>query len=663
MADPRSASNPNAVSIALPSSTLGRPRRGLGALVVAALLAAACGTSATEPAIEGDAQCDNLDEATCLFPFPSDHFRKPGGPYGHAFQLDFGDKLPVNTLTDARMSREPFLEHDGFPIYPQIAFHMEGTLEGAPSLANIGASLEKASKTLVIDADTLELQPHWAEYDYLAEDQGKKVVQLRLAKGLLHGHRYVVAVRGLPGAQPSRGFAALRDGKTSPVAGVDARKDHFEKGVFSVTDKLGVPRGELLLAWDFTTTSAEDSTRTLLTMRDKLYELIGQDGPEYTIEGTQENPEGANGPIAAIVTGVAKVPSFMLPLPPDGLRRLRRDTNGLPVAEGFENVKFRVQIPRTVKEGTAPGAVMQYGHGFLGSDKEADNGWLRTFASEKRFLILSADMQGMNTPSGVLWFLHLPKDITNLAYIGEEPLQGNMNHLALVRMMKGRFAKDPVVQRDGAPIYDPGAIYYHGNSQGGTQGALVMAMSRDLQRGALGVPGVSVGWILARASQWKDLAGAIQRNYPDPYEFAAIMSLVAVGWDRGDGSNFAKYLSATPPADGTPKNVLLHVGLEDAQVNNDVSRVLARMVDAKLLAPATEQVYGLPVAEGPVKGQNVYVDYDYGVAKRAQTNRPAATETDTHGLPRKNPKAQEQMFRFFTTGEVVHTCDGTCNPE
>ena len=634
------------------------------ALALASLLVFACGTSAPAAAtVEGDSQCDNLDEATCLFPFPSDHFRKPGGPYGHAFQLDFGDKLPVNLQTDAKMAREPFFEHDGYPIYPQIAFHMEGTLEGAPTLANIAASTEKTSKTLVIDTTTMALVPHWAEYDYLAEDKGKKVVQLRLAKGLEHGRRYVVAVRGLTGGEASRGFKALRDGTKSPVAGVDERKEHFDKDVFSVTDKLGIARGDLQLAWDFTTTSDDNSTLVLRTMRDKLYELVGNDGPEYKIDSKVDDPEGPEGLVATLIVGTAKVPNFMLPLPVDGLRKLRRDDKGLPVAEGFEDVRFRVQIPRTVKNGTAPASVLQYGHGFLGSDKEADNDWLRKFASDRQFLILSSDMQGMNTPSGLLWFLHLPKDITNLAYIGEEPLQGNMNHLALVRMMKGRFAKDPLVQRNGAPLYDTNAMYYHGNSQGGTQGALVMAMSRDLSRGTLGVPGVSVGWILARASQWKDLAGAIQRNYPDPYEFAAIMSLVAVGWDHGDGSNFAKYLSATPPADGTPKNVLLHAGLEDAQVNNDVSRVLARMVNAKILAPATEEVYGLPVAQGPIKNENVYVDFDYGVPKRTQTNRPAASETDTHSMPRKNAKAQEQSYRFFTTGEVSHVCEGTCNPE
>ncbi len=632
-----------------------------------AILACTSGPSSSPPpttALEGHAVCDNLDESTCLFPFPSDHFRKPGGPYGHASQLDFGDHLPVNTATEAMLQREAFLDHDGFPVYPQIAFHIEGaSLEGAPTLDTIDASLARTSKTLVIDAETLELQPHWAEYDYLAEDAGRKVIELRLAKALRHGRRYVVAVQGLPGGASSRGFRALRDGSKSPVAGVEERRERFDREVFPITEKLGIARKDLLLAWDFTTASEDNSTLTLRTMRDELYRRIGEEGPEYTVTEVRKDPDGPSGLVASVVLGVARVPDFMLPLGAVGVRRLRLGPGGLPVAEGLTDVPFRVQIPRAALAAAEPSSVVQYGHGFLGSDKEADNGWLRAFASERNFLILSADMQGMNTPAGALWFLNLPKDITNIAYIGDEPLQGNMNHLALVRMMKGRFTRDPSVQRDGKPIYDPRAIYYHGNSQGGTQGAVVMAMSRDLERGTLGVPGVSVAWILARANQWRQLAGTIQKNYPDPFEFSAVMSLVAVGWDRGDGSNFAPYLSANPPRDGAPKNVLLHIGLEDAQVNNDVSRVLGRMVNAKILAPATTEVWGLPVVPGPVRGENVYVDFDYGIPRRARTNRPAAPETDTHGFPRKNPKAQEQTWTFFRTGEIKHACDGRCDPE
>jgi hypothetical protein len=642
-----------------------------GAMVA---LSPGCANRVAVEGVAGEEQCDNLDESQCLFPFPSDNFRVAGGPHGNAFKIDIGDKTPENVNTGEFLKKEIFFDQDGFPVFPQIAFHLEGVTlggkDGAATLSSMDQSLSDKSPTQILDAETLERQPHWVEFDYLAEEKGAKVIQLRLAKALKPGRRYLVAIRGLMGADgapvaATRGFAALRDNRKVALRGIDRRRDHFDKNVFPVLERAGLPRASLQLAWDFTTATKDNTTGRLRKMRDQLYAAIGDDGPEYTITKVEKPTDEY---IDTILSGVAKVPSFVLPLPqPAAPRQIRLDANGQPFHEGFEQVPFRIQIPKSARERIARGEaapVLQYGHGFLGSDDEANNGWLRSFAQDRGMLILSANMQGMDTSAGILWFLLLPRDISHIGRIGDEPLQGLMNHLALQRLIKGRLLREPALQVEGKPIFDPAKLYYHGNSQGGTQGAMVMAMSRDVQRGVLGVPGVSIGFILARASQWRELAGTIQKGYPDPYDFAAIMSLVQVGWNRGDCTNFADYISATPPADGTPKNVLLHVALEDSQVNNDVSRVLGRLLDAKLIQPAVEPVWGLTPSPAGISGQNGYVDFDYGVKPRQKTNAPASSETDTHGYPRKSKLAQEQAFRFFTTGRIEHTCgEGPCKLE
>jgi hypothetical protein len=637
-------------------------------VVVSLALGASCGTSDEAPPPEGDAACDNLDTSACLFPFPSDFFRKQGGPYGQAFHLDFGPSLPVSERSEIRMSPEPFQVNDGYPVVPAITFALEGaTVTGAAPLDDIGASIKPDSKTLVVDAETGELQAHWAELDYLAEESGARVVQLRLASGLRHDRRYVVAVRGLvddAGAvlPPTPGFAALRDGEKASLAAIEERRARFDADIFPVLERAGVARADLQLAWDFTTATEKGATSRLLTMRDRLYDAIGEEGPEYVVSSVEPDPEGEEGPIAAIVEATAKIPSFVLPAEPGGYpRRLRLDEAGLPAIEGFEDVKFRVQIPRIARTGPGKVAVLQYGHGFLGSDREANNGWLRTWAERHGFLILSCDMQGMNTTAGVNWFVRLPEDATNLTYIAEEPLQGVINHIALQRLMKGRFRADPNVQREGETLYDPARLYYHGNSQGGTMGNLVFLPSRDVTRAVLGVPGVSIGFILARASQWEEQRGSFENSYPNPHDFASIMSVVQVGWDKADGINFAPRTSDLP---GTPpKRVLLQTALEDSQVNNDVTRLLARLYQAKLVSPATREVWGLEEAAPPITEGNAYQEVDYGVAPRVRTNRPAASETDTHGLPRKSPKIQDQAWHFLETGEIIAPCDGICDPD
>jgi hypothetical protein len=630
-------------------------------------IASSCSSSTEETPATGNAACDNLDESSCLFPFPSNFFRKPGGPNGQAFHLDFGPSMPLNSDSEERISAEVFKVHDGFPVVPAITFTIPGaTLTGAPTLQDIGASLRPESRTLIVDADTGTLVPHWAELDYIAEDEGKRIIQLRVADALQHAHRYVVIVRGLVDDQgapapATPGFAALRDGSRTGLAGIEERRARFDTEVFPVIAKIGVPKNEVQLAWDFTTTTEQGSIGRLLAMRDRLYDAIGTAGPEYVVDKVVADPDGPTGAIASILHGTAKIPSFLLPQEVAKARRLRLDEAGLPKIEGFESVKFRVQIPRTLPAAPKKLAVLQYGHGFLGDDGEADNGWLRTWASRAGFMILSSDMQGMTTSAGVVWFTQLPQDATNISHIAEEPLQGVINHFALQRLMKGRFTSEPKIQKDGQPLYDAARVYYHGNSQGGTMGNLVVVPSRDVTRGILGVPGVSIGFILARASQWQQLYPAIARTYSDPYEFAALMALVPIGWDKTDGVNFAPLWATLPNT--PPKAVLLQAGLEDSQVNNDVTRLLARLYKAKLIGPVKQGVYGLETAQPPFSGANGYQEVDYGVAPRTRTNRPAAEETDTHGKPRKTPKIQDQGWHFLETGEVIGPCDGVCDPE
>ena len=75
-------------------------------------------------------------------------------------------------------------------------------------------------ETLVIDAESRTLVPHWAELDHYAIEDGESIVAVRGAKGWTYGRRHIVAVRGVNDTagqpiQPSRVFAALRDNTPS----------------------------------------------------------------------------------------------------------------------------------------------------------------------------------------------------------------------------------------------------------------------------------------------------------------------------------------------------------------------------------------------------------------------------------------------------------------
>jgi len=611
---------------------------------------------------EGRIERDNLDESHCMLPFPTDYYR-----VGSQIQIPIA-AMPVHR--EGKPVDPGNFKPVGWPTLTPIYFAMDGvTLQGVVPKDAIGKSIEAASKTLIIDADTGALQPHWVEFDYESEDAGWPTVALRLAKPLDYNHRYVVAIRDLVDATgavmpATRGFRALRDHSSPEVVGVEERRTRFEEKVFPVLAKAGVDRASLQLAWDFTTTTEEAVTQPLLTARAKLMALIGDLGPEYTVTKVEDAPDGPTGSIATMVTAIAKVPNFLEPKDKDGIKKLHLGADGLPEPVGTMDVEFTLQIPRSALTSATPAAVVQYGHGFLGRKAEANGSWMRTWANRDNFLVLATDMEGMNEEAAITWFSVLPSDASQAAHLSGWPFQGIMNHLALQRMVKGRLLQDtdPRYTKNGQPYYDPARLYYHGNSQGGTIGNIVISMSTDITRALLGEPGVGFAFLVSRATQWQSQGAIIEGGYPEKRDMMVLLGLVQVAFDRFEPANFVRRATVDPPPGLPVHQILIHVAKEDKQVNNDVNAIEGRVVGARLMQPAVRPIWGLEPATPPLTGQNGWVEFDYGLAENPSPNRPVSNADDPHDYPRKDPVAQDQGWHFLETGEIQNYCDGSCNP-
>jgi hypothetical protein len=626
--------------------------RGWACLVV---LAFGC---SHEP--EGRIECDNLDESHCMLPFPTDYYR-----VGNQISI------PVAAMPKHREGKpiDPGnFKPAGWSTVTQIYFAMDGVkLDGtAQGSKSIDQSILPTTKTLIIDAQTGALHPHWVEFDYLSQDSGWPTVALRVAKPLEYGRRYVVAVRDLIGENgavmpPTRGFKALRDGTTPEVVGVEDRRGHFESDVFPVLARAGVDRSTVQLAWDFTTTPEEPVTKPLLTARAKLMALIGDMGPEYTIFKVDTDVDGPGGNIAIKVWGNAKVPNFLEPKDKDGIKKLHLGSDGLPEPVGTVDVEFAIQIPRVALTSLSKSSVVQYGHGFLGRKAEADGGWMRTWANRHNFLVLQTDMEGMNEEAGITWFQVLPGDASLTPHLSGWPFQGIMNHIALQRMMKGRFLADtdPRYTKLGQPYYDPAKMYYHGNSQGGTIGNIVISMSTDITRALLGEPGVAFAFLVSRATQCETLGPIIEGGYPDKRDMQVLLGLVQSAFDRFEPAAFIARATKNPPAGLPLHQLLIHIAKEDKQVHNDVSTIEARVVGAKLLNPALRPLWGLTTVDGPTM-ESAVVEWDYGLAENPTPNRPISNVDDPHDWVRKDPVAQDQGMHFFDTGLIQDFCGGPC---
>lgn len=616
---------------------------------------------------DGDPACDNLDPSHCLFPFPSDRFRVALADGKARLALDgAGPRDADGEVMDAAA----FADRDGFSPATPIIFALPHLALPAPTYVDHqpfdpDASLAPESPVVVVAAATGERVPCWLELDHFARANGVPIVFVRLARRLAFGARYVVAVRGLrddDGAliDAPPGFAALRDQEASTTRGVHARRAHFEADVFPVLAAAGVDRGSLQLAWDFTTTSEDGATGLIRAMRDRLYELVGADGPTYTIDGvdTLDDPF-----IARLVRVTVDVPSFLEAPDAHDVRHVRRDAEGHPVAAGTERVALEIQIPRSVVADPGHAPVVQYGHGLFWGRAEARKDWLRETADREGFVIVATDTQGMSENEIGPWGSQLALDISQMARLAEWPAQGIMNQLAVQRLVRGRLAADrpSALTEAGALVYDPNTMHYYGNSQGGTLGASMMALTRDIPRGVLGVPGCSFSYLIHKSVGFSGFADLIHLYYPDPYEFAAVLGLVQTAFDRVEPLDLADHLRATAAPD-IARTVLLQVAKEDATVDNQVSFLCGRGYGATLLEPAVRPVWGLPTAASPFSG-NALTEWDFGHPDNPDPFAPAVKATDTHEDLRRLRRAQDQWTSFVRTGVTTHLCDGVCDPD
>ena len=619
---------------------------------------------------EGDAQCDGLHPGHCLMPFPSDYFRVAldGGGFG----LRFGpETLPGYGRAGKHLRSEALAHANGWGSATPIMFTYPGaTLLGAAPIFDPAAGLAPDSLTVLLDATTGERVAHWAEFDYLTLDVEDPLIVLRPAAPLARDHRFIVAIRGMVDADgvallATPGFAALRDQTASRTVGIHARRDRFEAEIFAPLDAADVSRVDLQLAWDFTTATAENGYGSLLAMRDAVMLEIGADGPAFTIDAVEQLDDDPD--IRLSITATAQIPSFIGPPDANGLRRLRIDGDDRPVAEGFEAIEFVMQVPHAAFDGGDPVGVMMYGHGLLGSKSEARGRYLRRMANTHRFIILATDMQGMAEVDVGVWLRNLASDPTAFPWFSEKPMQGVINQLALLRLVKGGLGTAPALQfadgeGAGSPIFNPDDLMYYGNSQGGTIGTLMMALTPDIPRGVLGVPGCCFPILLQRNADFVGQYVSIFDNLiPDRVNFALVLGLLGTGFDRLDPWTFAPFVTDDPLPGTPPHAVLLQIAKEDPSVHNQVSHMLARAIDAPLLAPAVRPIWGLSSTPYPQVGSGV-VEFDFALPDDDTPQTPPELN-GSHGWLRAVPEAQVQMMRFLRTGEITDTCPAPCAVE
>ncbi len=673
--------------------------RSTFALCVATTLAACSDSTNVIDLLQQDSavtppptRCDPLTPSYCGFPYPNDYWSvaDPDTSSGRRLALP-ADIFPV-TVTGQVSETDAVNEMDGFSPGIAAMVHLPGaTVTGLATPDSIEASLAANSATIILNADTGERIPHWVDRDeYVVQaklrvdagesdpsfniDRGidelreEQAFMLRPAIRLDDATRYIIAIRNVVDENgttlpASQGFAELRDQKASTDDVIRSRRAHFEN-LFDTLAAAGIPRNDLQIAWDFTTSSRENNTAAMLHIRDDALARY-PNGVSYTIEDRSGD----------LISGMAcrLEVTFDVPLYMTGGETgsgFNLGDNGLPEQNGFHPYSAALIVPISAQTEAAP--LVAFGHGQLGAKEQVLG--TQSLAVAENFAFFGLDWKGFSGDDTATVVNALTGgNISDFRVVPERMHQGFLNFLIAMRTLSVEADGGPSTPLNealntycGGAVLDGSKRYFFGGSQGGILGASLMAINTDIERGLLAVPGQSYNLLLNRSVNFDPFAAPLYSQYNwNALDMQMVLALVQGLWDRAEPTGYSKYIRENLLPNTPAHEVVVQVSKADHQVTNLGAHIMARTIGGVVnLAPLIRDVWGFEVVEGEHTGSGM-IEIDFGNPLPPITNIPhwADTDPDPHGRATELERLGSVLRRFYDEGVVSNPCDGPCSQD
>jgi hypothetical protein len=389
------------------------------------------------------------------------------------------------------------------------------------------------------------------------------------------------------------------------------------------------------------------------------------DGVSYTI--ALKNEDIGEG-IACRLEITFDMPLYMTQGEAGGLLNL--GDGGLPQQNGTFEYAAAMIVP--VSAQTEPAALVEFGHGQLGA-KEQVLGF-QEIAAQANFAAFGLDWKGFSSDD-VLTILAAVSsgDLSTFRAIPERMHQGFLNFLMAMRTLSVEADGGPLTRLNqaladdcGGAMLDGSKRYYFGGSQGGILGASMMALTTDIERGLIAVPGQSYNLILNRSVNFDEFAPQFYDNYDwNALDVQMNLALIQGLWDRAEPTGYSKYIR-TDLLPGTPAHeVLIQVSKADHQVTNLGAHIMARTIGGVVnLAPLIRPVWGIDVVDGEHIG-SAMIEVDFGNPDPPITNIPHWGDTmrDPHGRATELEALGATLIEFYETGTVSNPCNGPCDQD
>ena len=632
-------------------------------------------TASTTTSVPGSDGCDPLDPRHCLLPFPSNAFTvaDPSTPTKRRVQLPAA-AMPANA-SGVRIDPREWNLNDGFsPNAPLLTYveDLDPAASRLPGWDDIGSSIRPTTNVGLVDLDTGDAVPLWAEADAHAAQDTDRLLVIQPARSLTEGHTYAVGLRNLKrrdgkAVEPSAAFAALRDHTAAKDPALHGRTAEME-AAFAALEAKGMPRAELQLAWTFTVASTSSITARMIAIRDAALAELGDKAPAFTVTAVNQKPEEG---IRVQIEGTFTVPNF---LDNDGspggafAYPEPRGTSSLPLRNATRptlQAPFVCNISDATWKSKQPAHLVLYGHGLLGDNHEINAGNVRAMSNEHNAVYCATKWAGMSNddiPNAV----EVLGEWSKFRTVADRLQQGVLNQIVLGRLMTrpGGLAEHHAFQRGGKPLIDTAHLDYDGNSQGAIMGLMLTAVSPDLERSVLGVASMDYALLLPRSVDFDKYEAVFKPAYPNDLERVLILSIAQMLWDRAEGAGYVNHVTRDPLPGSKTTPVLVHVAFGDWQVSElaayNEARSLQIPVHRPLTAPGRsgerEPAWGIPATDY-AKDISQLVVWDSGSEPIPYPNLPPRVSRDPHEDPRADPDVRRQKAAFLFEDKLIDVCD------
>ncbi len=652
---------------------------GPAALCAVLALAAACGGDGSRSALVPLALPEGcnplLGGGDCFLPYPSDFFRVPDSTATSGARIETRGAAKLAAADGSSADVSDWRPIQGYSRSSTVL----GTLLAPTADAGLvgffdspGETLAvRSSATLIVDAASGELVPHFADLDPRANDASRQAIALHPVVPLGESRRYIVAFHGLvspTGADvpAPEGFRRIRDGEAAGDTALAPLVARYESDVFPPLEALGLPRAEIQLAWDFTTGSDLDVTGDMRRVRELALAWLASHTPEITIDDVEEHAPGDGSGLWRTVSGTVRGPRFVDS--PDPGARLTRDGDGRVRQDGTVAFPFLAQIPERLRDPAAGvGRVIGLGHGFFGTRNEVRSASAIQSANALGAVVTSIDWWGMSVTDAPGVVLSLVGNPARATLFTDRVHQAIANWLTFTVALRGPLVGTAAFQRPGTEqsVYDPSRVDFWGLSNGAILGTVQSAMNPWSERVCLNVGGAGWSQMMWRSGNFVPFLLAASLSIPDPLVQQEYVASIQRHMDRIDPATYAPlFFDPELPQNPADRHVVLQMGLGDAGVPNVGSFYLARALGAAVTMPTAAPIWGVdPVVGFDARAGVTVFDMGVDASFEAKASPPLAGNVVHDGV-RLLAAADRQLDALFSVeGRVIHPCDGPCDPE